>query len=87
MPSVSRDSEVAASYIAKMIPPAGQRSRGAGAGGVRLLGGVGPIRGDQHRVVDGFRQGNYGLMMKGDPAIPESFDVAKPSFNATGCCT
>jgi beta-xylosidase len=29
-----------------------------------------------------FRQGNYGLLMKGDPTIPESFDVAKPSFNA-----
>ena len=29
-----------------------------------------------------FRQGNYGLLLKGDPQIPESFDVAKPSFNA-----
>ena len=29
-----------------------------------------------------FRQGNYGLLLKGDPPIPESFDVAKPSFNA-----
>jgi beta-xylosidase len=29
-----------------------------------------------------FRQGNYGLLLRGDPTIPESFDVAKPSFNA-----
>jgi xylan 1,4-beta-xylosidase len=29
-----------------------------------------------------FRQGNFGLLLKGDPQIPESFDVAKPSFNA-----
>jgi xylan 1,4-beta-xylosidase len=29
-----------------------------------------------------FRQGNYGLLLRGDATIPESFDVAKPSFNA-----
>jgi beta-xylosidase len=29
-----------------------------------------------------FREGNYGLLVKGDPAIPVSFDVAKPVFNA-----
>ena len=29
-----------------------------------------------------YREGNYGLLLKGDPQIPESFDVAKPSFNA-----
>jgi len=25
-----------------------------------------------------FREGNYGLLLKGDPAIPVSFDIAKP---------
>ncbi|MFZ5897140.1 MAG: GH39 family glycosyl hydrolase [Myxococcota bacterium] len=29
-----------------------------------------------------YREGNYGLFLKGDPNIPESFDVAKPAFNA-----
>src|SRR4029077_16821084 len=29
-----------------------------------------------------YREGNYGLLLKGDPQIPESFDVAKPAFNA-----
>ncbi len=29
-----------------------------------------------------FREFNYGLMLKGDPRFPESFDVAKPAFNA-----
>ena len=26
--------------------------------------------------------GNFGLLLKGDPQIAESFDVAKPTFNA-----
>ena len=29
-----------------------------------------------------YREGNYGLLLKGDPNIPASFDVAKPAFNA-----
>jgi xylan 1,4-beta-xylosidase len=29
-----------------------------------------------------FREGNYGLLLKGDPAIAASFDLAKPPFNA-----
>jgi xylan 1,4-beta-xylosidase len=29
-----------------------------------------------------YREFNYGLMLKGDPRFPESFDVAKPAFNA-----
>jgi xylan 1,4-beta-xylosidase len=29
-----------------------------------------------------YREGNYGLLLKGDPAIPASFDVSKPAFNA-----
>lgn len=29
-----------------------------------------------------YRQGNYGMLLKGDPTIPESYDVAKPVFNA-----
>jgi xylan 1,4-beta-xylosidase len=29
-----------------------------------------------------YREGNYGLFLKGDPRIAESYDVAKPAFNA-----
>ncbi len=29
-----------------------------------------------------YREFNYGLMLKGDTRFPESFDVAKPAFNA-----
>jgi len=29
-----------------------------------------------------YRGGNYGLLLKGDPRFPESYDVAKPAFNA-----
>ena len=29
-----------------------------------------------------YREGNFGLLLKGDQNIPESFDVDKPAFNA-----
>jgi xylan 1,4-beta-xylosidase len=29
-----------------------------------------------------YREGNYGLFLKGDADVPDSFDVAKPAFNA-----
>lgn len=29
-----------------------------------------------------FREGNYGMLLKGDPAVPQSWDLAKPVFNA-----
>jgi hypothetical protein len=28
-----------------------------------------------------YREGNYGLLLKGDPNVPASFDLAKPGFN------
>ncbi len=82
MPDVSRDSEVAASYITKIIhllgsDPAVPAPSAYGYWAVSDLyeeintGGA-----------TAFRQGNYGLLLKGDAQIPESFDVAKPSFNA-----
>ena len=82
MPDVSRDSEVAATFIVKTI---------------HLLGND-PIvppptsfgywaLSDLYEEIDtgsttAFRQGNFGLLLRGDPKIPESFDVAKPAFNA-----
>jgi hypothetical protein len=29
-----------------------------------------------------YREGNYGLLLKGDDAVPASYDLAKPAFNA-----
>ena len=29
-----------------------------------------------------YREGNFGMLLKGDATIPDSFDVAKPVFNA-----
>ena len=43
MPHVSRDNEVAASYIAKMIHLLGSDTSRAGADVVRLLGAVGSV--------------------------------------------
>jgi xylan 1,4-beta-xylosidase len=79
---VCRDTEVAASFIAKTI---------------HLIGadpGVDPPAAygywtvsDLYEEFDtgpalAYREGNYGLLLKGDPRYPESFDVAKPAFNA-----
>jgi len=82
MPSISRDTEVAASYIAKMIHMLGNDP----AVPAPAAYGYWAVSDLYEEINTGsstaFRQGNFGLMMKGDPAIPESFDVAKPSFNA-----
>jgi xylan 1,4-beta-xylosidase len=82
MPDVSRDNEVAATYIVKMIHllgtnPSVPAPTAYGYWAVSDLyeeiSTAGP---------SAFRQGNYGLLLRGDATIPESFDVAKPSFNA-----
>ncbi len=82
MPDVSRDNEVAATYITKMIHLLGSDPavRAPAAYGYWALSDL------YEEIYTGtttaYRQGNYGLLLKGDPQIPESFDVAKPSFNA-----
>src|SRR5580765_3815282 len=82
MPDVSRDNEVAASYIAKMINLLGSDA----AVSPPAAYGYWAISDLYEEIYTGgttaFRQGNYGLLLQGDPKIPESFDVAKPSFNA-----
>jgi len=82
MPSVSRDSEVAASYIAKIIHLLGNDPTMPAPSAY----GYWAVSDLYEEINTGsgtaFREGNYGLMLKGDPKIPESFDVAKPSFNA-----
>src|SRR4029079_5499859 len=81
MPSVSRDSEVAASYIAKIIHLLGTDPTMPAPSAY----GYWAVSDLYEEINTGsgtaFREGNYGLMLKGDPKIPESFDVAKPSFN------
>jgi xylan 1,4-beta-xylosidase len=82
MPDVSRDNEVAASYIAKIIHRLGSDT----AVPPPAAYGYWAISDLYEEIYTGgptaFRQGNYGLLLKGDPKFPESFDVAKPSFNA-----
>ena len=82
MPDVSRDNEVAASYIAKIIHRLGSDT----AVPPPAAYGYWAISDLYEEIYTGgptaFRQGNYGLLLRGDPQIPESFDVAKPSFNA-----
>jgi xylan 1,4-beta-xylosidase len=82
MPNISRDSEVAASYIAKIIHLLGNDPTVAAPSAY----GYWAVSDLYEEIYTGtntaFREGNYGLLLKGDPQIPESFDVAKPSFNA-----
>jgi xylan 1,4-beta-xylosidase len=82
-PAVNRDNESSASFIAKTIhligtdtaayPPPFSYSWWALSDLYEEIN-VGPAT--------AYREGNYGLLLKGDPSIPESFDVAKPAFNA-----
>jgi len=82
MSDVSRDSEVAASYIVKMIHRLGTDPT-VPAPSAYAYWAVSDLYEEINTGTStAFRQGNYGLMLKGDPQIPESFDVAKPSFNA-----
>ncbi len=81
-PDVLRDTEASASFIAKTIhllgtdadyPPPSTYAHWTIS--------------DQYEEIDtggarAYREGNYGLLLKGDPQHPESFDVAKPAFNA-----
>jgi xylan 1,4-beta-xylosidase len=82
MPDVSRDNEVAASYIAKMIHLLGTDPNVAAPAAYGYWAVSDLYEEIYTGTVSAYRQGNYGLMLKGDPKIPESFDVAKPSFNA-----
>jgi len=79
---VIRDTEVSASYIAKVshllgtsatVPPP-------------VMNSYWTISDLYEEINTGtataYREGNYGLFLKGDSRYPESFDVAKPAFNA-----
>jgi xylan 1,4-beta-xylosidase len=82
MPHLSRDTEVAASYIAKIIDRLGSDT----AAPAPASYGYWALSDLYEEIYTGgptaYRPGNFGLLLKGDPQIPESFDVAKPAFNA-----
>lgn len=79
---VSRDNEVAASFIAKTVHLIGTASKA----GPPFMFGYWTISDLYEEFNTGtataFREGNFGLLVKGDASIPVSFDVAKPAFNA-----
>lgn len=79
---VTRDNEVAASFIAKTVHLIGTASK-AGPPFMYAWWALSDLYEEfDTGTATAFREGNYGLLLKGDPAIPVSFDVAKPAFNA-----
>ncbi|HVZ87131.1 MAG TPA: hypothetical protein VHG72_09180 [Polyangia bacterium] len=81
--NVVRDTEVSASFIAKTVHLIGTDA----AYGPPYMFGWWAISDLYEEFNTGsataFRDGgNFGLMLKGDPQIPASFDVPKPAFNA-----
>ncbi len=79
---VTRDNEVAASFIAKTVHLIGTASK-AGPPYMYAWWALSDLYEEfDTGTATAFREGNYGLLLKGDPAIPVSFDVAKPAFNA-----
>jgi xylan 1,4-beta-xylosidase len=81
-PDISRDNEVAATYIVKTVHLLGSDTTAAPPSSY----GYWALSDLYEEIVTGtataYRPGNFGLLLKGDPKIPESFDVAKPAFNA-----
>gem|GEM_PF-536670 len=79
---VTRDNEVAASFIAKTVHLIGTASK-AGPPSMYAWWALSDLYEEfDTGTATAFREGNYGLLLKGDPAVPTSFDVAKPAFNA-----
>jgi hypothetical protein len=80
--NVIRDNEVSASFIAKTVHLIGTNPSHAPP----FMFGYWTIS-DLYEEFDtgnnlAYREGNYGLLLKGDPRYPVSFDLEKPAFNA-----
>ena len=80
--ALARDTEISASFVAKTVHLIGTDRSFAPPGGFAYW-----TISDLYEEFDSggklaFREGNYGLMLKGDPRYPDSYDVAKPAFNA-----
>jgi xylan 1,4-beta-xylosidase len=78
----ARDNESSASFVAKTIHLIGTDTTAAPPSMYSYW-----TVSDLYEEVDtgtarAYREGNWGLMLKGDARFPESFDVAKPVFNA-----
>jgi len=81
-PELSRDTEASASFIAKSIHFIGTDTTTR----TPTMYGYWTMSDIYEEMNTGapraYREGNYGLLLKGDPAIEDSFDLAKPAFNA-----
>ncbi len=76
----ARDTEISASFVAKTVHLIGTDNAPPSGFAYWTIS-------DLYEEFDSgtnlaFREGNYGLMLKGDPRYPDSYDVAKPAFNA-----
>ena len=80
--NVQSDNEVAASYIAKVIHLLASNTASAPPAGFSYWAISDLYEENDTGTNTAFRGGNFGLLLKGDPQIATSFDVAKPAFNA-----
>ena len=80
--NVQSDNEVAASYIAKVIHLLDSNPTAAPPAGFSYWAISDLYEENDTGTNTAFRGGNFGLLLKGDPQIATSFDVAKPAFNA-----
>jgi xylan 1,4-beta-xylosidase len=81
-PELSRDTEASASFIAKSVHFIGTdtTTRMPTMYGYWTLSDI--YEEMNTGTATAYREGNYGLLLKGDVNIPASFDLAKPAFNA-----
>jgi len=81
-PELSRDTEAAASFIAKSVHFIGTDTTTPPPTmyGYWTLSDI--YEEQNSGSATAYREGNYGLLLKGDANIPASFDLAKPAFNA-----
>jgi len=80
--NVQSDNEIAASYIAKVIHLLASNMASAPPAGFSYWAISDLYEENDTGTNTAFRGGNFGLLLKGDPQIATSFDVAKPAFNA-----
>jgi xylan 1,4-beta-xylosidase len=81
-PHLVRDNEVTASFVAKTVHLIGTSATHPPP----YMFGYWTISDLYEEINTGgalaYRQGNYGLLLKGHPDVPASFDLEKPAFNA-----
>ncbi len=80
--NVVRDTEVSASFIAKSVHLIGTGTKYAPPFMLAWWTLSDLYEEFNSGTNTAYREGNYGLLLKGDANVPASFDVAKPAFNA-----